>query len=163
MAHIVTLRHDMNKSLCKDDPYTSIFFASRRERRLRCAEPRDGSPEWRTGDVIQARLVAEADGIRIAAMLAANPKLQLGPALPAPLDRDLDQFAHAFAIDADKGIAFDQPAREIFAEETAGVVARDAKGGLCQIVRAEAEELSSLGDFLGHQGRARQLDHGADH
>ena len=42
------------------------------------------------------------------------------------------------------------------------VVARKAHGGLRQIVGAEAEELGLLGDLVGGQRRARNLDHGAD-
>ena len=51
----------------------------------------------------------------------------------------------------------------VFFRELRVVVAREAHGGLRQIVGAEAEELGFFGDLVGGEGGARDLDHGADH
>ena len=42
------------------------------------------------------------------------------------------------------------------------VVAAEAEGHLGQVVGAEREELGLLGDLVGRQGGAGDLDHGAD-
>src|SRR5262245_31787109 len=107
--------------------------------------------------------MAEADRVRIAAVLAANPELQFGPRASPALDRDLDELPHPCPIEADERIALDQAFGEIFAEETCRVIAADAECGLGEVVGAEAEELRALRDLSRHQGRARQLDHGPDH
>ena len=52
--------------------------------------------------------------------------------------------------------------RDVGGEELAGVVARQAERRLGQVVGAEGEELGVLGDLVGAQRGARQLDHGAD-
>jgi hypothetical protein len=54
---------------------------------LRRREPRDRHAEGRAGDVVEADLLAEGDGGRVAAMLAADAELEvrarLAPALAA--------------------------------------------------------------------------------
>src|SRR3954470_5243806 len=96
------------------------------ERGLRGGEARDRHAIGRAGYVIQSDLVAEGHRCRIAAMLAANPDLQLRPRLAAALDADPDQFAHAVTIDRDKGIDLQNAARDVGTEKTRGVVAADA-------------------------------------
>src|SRR3954467_7727044 len=62
--------------------------------RLCRGQPRDRHPERRAGHVIQSRLVAEANGIRIAAVLTANAEFQVRTNLSAPFHRDPHQFAN---------------------------------------------------------------------
>ena len=50
----------------------------------------------------------------------------------------------------------------IVRQERARVVAGHAEGGLREVVRAEAEELRRLRDFVGGERAARDLDHRAD-
>ena len=61
--------------------------------RLRGGETRDGHAERRARDIIEPGGMAEADGIGIAAVLAANAELQFGARLAPALDRDLDELA----------------------------------------------------------------------
>ena len=55
----------------------------------RAPQPRHRHPIGRGADVVQADLVEEMDRRRIAAVLAADADLQIGPRLPAELDADL--------------------------------------------------------------------------
>jgi hypothetical protein len=41
----------------------------------------------------------EVDGVGIAAVLAADADLEVGPGGPAPFDADLDQFADALDVE----------------------------------------------------------------
>src|SRR5277367_1547553 len=107
------------------------------ERGLCCGEPRDRHAIGRARDVIEADLVAERHRSRIAAMLAADADLEIGPRLAAARDADLDQFADAVAIDRDERIDLQNSLGDVGAEESGGVVATDAIGGLGQIVGAE--------------------------
>src|SRR5258706_1403402 len=95
-------------------------------------------------------------------MLAAYAELKLWPNLPPASDRDFDQLADAGLVETHEGIAFDQAARQIFAQEASRVVAAHPERGLRQIIRAEAEKLRRLGNFAGHQSGPRQFDHGSD-
>jgi len=98
--------------------------------------------------------VAELDGLRIAAMLAANANLQIGPRV-APLGRGhLHQQAHARLIEGGEGILFEDACLDIGRQEVVDVVAGNAERGLRQVVGAEAEELGFLGDLVGGKGRA---------
>src|SRR5690606_13416666 len=55
-------------------------------------EPGDGDAERRRTHVVQAGLVAELDAARVAAVLAANAKLDVRARLAAALDGDADQL-----------------------------------------------------------------------
>src|SRR5882757_9260654 len=121
------------------------------ERGLRGGETRDRHPIGRARDVVEADLVAERDGGGIAAMLAADAHLQIGPRLASARDADLDELADAVAIDRDEGIDLENALGDVGAEKTRGVVAADAVGGLRQVVGAEGEELRGLRHVAGHQ------------
>src|SRR5438034_11195155 len=64
---------------------TATFFQCR----LRRGKPGDRYAEGRTGNIIQSRLMTETDGIGIAAMFAANAKLEFCACLASPFRRDL--------------------------------------------------------------------------
>src|SRR5262249_60511166 len=77
---------------------------------LRRRQPRDRHAVGRAGDVIEPGLVAEEHRGGIAAMLAANAELELGPRLAAALAGDLDQFAHALGIERGKRVVLEDAA-----------------------------------------------------
>src|SRR5262249_57444054 len=52
-------------------------WSGARERRLAGRDAGDLDPVGRAGDVVQAHLVAEADGVRVAAVLAADAELDV--------------------------------------------------------------------------------------
>jgi hypothetical protein len=64
-----------------------------------------------------------ARNIYIAAMLAADAELDVRARLAPALGGDGDEFADAFLIERDEGIARDQSARDILAEERRRIVA----------------------------------------
>src|SRR5580658_419466 len=132
------------------------------QRGLRRGEPRDRHPERRARYVVELDLVAERDRRRIAAMLTANPELEVSPRFAATLGSDTDEFADAVAVDRHEGIGRQDALRGINTEETRGVVAADAEGRLRQIVGAERKEFRGLRNLAGLERRARQFDHGAD-
>jgi hypothetical protein len=94
-------------------------------------------------------------------MLAADAELEGRPGLAPALGGDAHQFAHPRHIQADERVLLEDAGALIGHEEAAGVVTADAVGRLRQVVGAEAEELGMLGDVVGAQGGARQLDHRA--
>ncbi len=106
--------------------------------------------------------MAEADGFRIAAVLAADADFQFRPCLAPSLDAQLHELSNARHIDGDEGVTLDKPLRQIIAQEASRVVARNAKRRLREIVGPEAEEFGALRDLIGQKCRAGQLDHGAD-
>src|SRR5258707_9321925 len=107
------------------------------ERGLGGGEACDGNAERRARDVIERNLVAERDGGGVAAVLAADPDLELRLRLPTALDADPHQFAHALAVAGDERMAPENPPRHVGAEKARSVVAADAEGGLGQVVGAE--------------------------
>src|SRR3954467_8846262 len=103
--------------------------------------------------------MAERDRRRIAAVLAADAQLQAIAHLTPAVGRDANEFADPFAVDRDEGVDRQNALGLVRAEEARRIVARDAEGGLRQIVGAEREELRGLRDLAGLETRARQLDH----
>jgi len=85
------------------DPLRRRIRALLRERRLGRGEPGDWHPVGRAGNVVEADLVAEADGGRIAAVLAADAELQVLARAAAALGADAHELAHPLAVDGDKG------------------------------------------------------------
>src|SRR5436190_15784721 len=121
------------------------------ERGLGGGEACDGNAERRARDVIERNLVAERDRSGVAAVLAADPDLELRLRLPTALDADPHQFAHALAVDGDERIARENPARHVGAEKARGVAAANAEGGRRQVGGAEGREFRGLGDVGGAQ------------
>src|ERR1700720_883308 len=126
------------------------------ERGLRRGQPRDRHAIGRARDIIQSDLVAERDRRGIAAVLAANADLETRAGLAPALNADLYQFADAVAIHRDERIDHQDSLGDVGAEESGGVIAADAVGGLRQVVGAERKELRRAGDIAGHQAGARQ-------
>ena len=70
-------------------------------------------------------------------MFAAYSHLQLGSRHPAFFGADSDQLAHSILIQHLERIVFKNPVLYVEGQEFAGVVPRDAIGGLRKIVGAE--------------------------
>src|ERR1700687_2112844 len=84
---------------------------------LRRGQPRDRHAVGRARDVVQSDLVAERDRSRIAAMLAADPDLDVRAGLAAAGDADLHQLADAVAIDRDEGVDLEDSLGDVGREE----------------------------------------------
>ena len=105
----------------------------------------------------------EVDRLRVAAVLAADAELEVGPGAPALLDGDLHQPADAVDVDGLERRDREDALVEVGGEERGlDVVPGEAPRGLGQVVGAEGEELGGLGDPVRGQRGARQLDHRAD-
>src|ERR1035437_2845398 len=131
--------------------------------RLRGGQAGDGDAERRAGHVVHAHAVAELHRARLAAVLAADADFQVRVGLAAAIDRHLHQLADTFLVEDGEGIVGEDLAILVVLLELRIVVAREAHGGLGQVVGAEAEELGFLGDVAGGERGARNFDHGADH
>src|SRR5262245_61580275 len=83
---------------CPGGPRASRLPALRRERRLGRGEAGDRYAVGRAGDVIEASGLAERDRGGIAAVLAADAKLDVAPLGAASLGREPDQIAHALDV-----------------------------------------------------------------
>src|SRR4051794_33360844 len=63
------------------------------QRRLRCREPSERDAIRRAADVVEPEPVAERDGLRLAAVLAADAHLDVGLRRPPAFDADPHQVA----------------------------------------------------------------------
>src|SRR5215471_19019528 len=133
-----------------------------RERRLGCREPGDRYSIRRSTDLIEADLVEEMNGRRIAAMFTAHAKLEIGTGLPAPLDTGSNQGAYAFGVDGREGILLENLFLLINPKELADIVPGKPERQLREVVGAKREELSLGGDLIGSLRAAWNLDHRAD-
>src|SRR5438132_6615362 len=120
--------------------------AGLRERGLRGCQTGERDAVRRAGHVIQAEPVTERDTLRLAAVLAANPELELRLRAPPTLDSDPHQVAHAAHVECLERILLEDPVFEIERQELPfRVVAREAERRLSQVVRPEGEEVGLLG------------------
>ena len=93
-------------------------------------------------------------------MLAADAELEVGLRRPATLDRDPHQVADPVDVERLERVLLQHAVLEVVREELAlCVVAREAERRLREVVRPEGEEIGVLGDLVGADARARQLDH----
>src|SRR5713101_1973310 len=98
----------------------------------------------------------------IAAMLAANPNLEILFRLAPALDSDSHQIANAIGVEFLERILLVDPARQVIVEEPGRVVARQPVGHLRQVVGAERKEVRHRGNRSGLDARARHFDHRAN-
>ena len=80
----------------------------------------------------------------------------------AHFHRELHQLAHARLVNRSERIRLHDFQFGVGGQERAGIVAAHAEAGLRQIVRAEAEELGGLGNFVCRERAARDFDHRAE-
>src|SRR5207253_4744529 len=98
-------------------------------------ESRYRDAEWAARDVVEPQLVTQVDGVRVTAVLAADPDLHSLAGLATLFDRDPHQPAHAFLVDRLERVARQDLLLQVADDESAlGVVAREAEGGLRQVV-----------------------------
>src|SRR5581483_9299972 len=130
------------------------------QRRLRRREPCERDAVRRAADVVEPEPVAELDRAWLAAVLAADPDLELRLRSAPALDADAHQVADAFLVERLERVRLEHAVLEIEGQELAlGVVARHPERRLREVVRAEREEVGHLRDLVRAQRRARQLDH----
>ena len=127
---------------------------------LRRSESCDRNAERRAGNIVQTNLVAELNGRRIAAVLAADTDVERRIDRLAELDGHFHQLADANLVELCERIVLKDLNVIICGEELAGVVTGEAESHLGEVVCAEAEEVGFLGDIVSCESRSRNLDHG---
>ena len=130
-----------------------LILDSRLSRRKSC----DRNTERRAGNISQTNLVAELNGRRIAAVLAADTNVHIGSGLLAELDSHFHQLADACLVELCKRIVLEDLSVIVSVQELARVITREAVSHLSQVVCTKAEELSFLSDVIGCESRARNF------
>ena len=97
------------------------------DRGLRSGKSCDGDAERAAGDVRQANLVAEFDRGRVAALLAADAKLDVRAGLTAQFRCHLDKAANAGLVQLGERIGLIDLTVIVGGKELTGVVAGEAK------------------------------------
>src|SRR5690606_6721765 len=87
----------------------------------------DRNAARRAGDIVQPDLVAEEDRLRIAAVLAADPDLEILASAAAPFDALLHQLADARLIDRLERIGSDDVVLGVVTDERLVIVTADAE------------------------------------
>src|SRR5436305_14938620 len=87
------------------------------ERGLSGREPREGHAVGRARHVVEAEPVAEMNRRGIAAVLAADPELEVLPGRAATLDRDSHQVADARLVERLERIALEHAVLEVVRQE----------------------------------------------
>ena len=90
------------------------------------------------------------------------PILRSGLVCAAELDSHFDELADAGLVESGKRVGLEDLLLIVGVQELAGVVTGEAEGHLGEVVCAEGEELGFLGDLVGCDAGARNLDHRAD-
>ena len=81
------------------------------------------------------------------------PSFSSGFALRPSFAATPHEHADAFRVERRERVLLDEAGLLVGADEARGVVARDAEGGLRQVVGAEGEEVGALGDLLRRAAR----------
>mmetsp|Transcript_27480 Transcript_27480/g.51496 ORF Transcript_27480/g.51496 Transcript_27480/m.51496 type:complete len:341 (+) Transcript_27480:74-1096(+) len=122
----------------------------------------NGDAEGRAADIVQACLLAELDGSRVAAVLATNAHLHAGPCAAATLHRNLNELPDAFLVQAHERVLLHDALGLVLWQECPCIVPAQAISGLREVIGAETEELSLLRQAASLQSCSGQLHHGAD-
>src|SRR5439155_1394434 len=131
--------------------------------RLRSRQPGERHTIGRAADVVEPQAVAERDRVRLAAVLAADAELDAFLAASDPLDGAPLQVADPAPVERLERVPLEHAVLEVAGQELAlSVVAREAERRLREVVRAEGEEVRVLGDLVGADAGARELDHRPD-
>src|SRR5437868_15004387 len=90
--------------------------------------------------------------VGVAAVLTADAELDAGPGLAAFLSGDADQPSHTVPVEGlERGHAEDTELQVAGEERRLDIVAREAPGGLGEVVCPEGEELGGLSNLPGGQ------------
>src|SRR5438132_2703875 len=139
-------------SRCTKMVFRTLPFA--RNRGLRRSQTRDRHAERRRADVVEPDFLEKPDRVRIAAVLAADPELEI-LACRAPLrHRDLDELADAGRFDRRERVVLHDLELGVVRKKRSRVVSRHAEPGLREVIGAEAEELGRLRDLVGRERAA---------
>ncbi len=104
--------------------------------------------------------MAERNRARLAAVLAADPELELRLRTATALDSDAHQVADAVLVEHLERVVLEHARLQVVREELAlGIVAGETERRLREVVRAEREEVGQLRDLVRADARARELDH----
>ena len=114
----------------------------------------DRHTEGAAGNIVQAYIVAELNGGRIAAVLAADAEMDVRTGLAAQLSSHLNQLAYAVLIQMCEGIGLIDLLLIVIIQELACIITAEAEGHLGQVVGAEAEEFGFLSDLVCSQSCA---------
>ena len=107
-----------------------------------------GNAEGRTAHIVQAKFVAELNAIGVASMLPTDTELNVAATFSAFLHGNFHELADSGLVHASEGILAKDVQFGVIRKEAARVVTAHAEGSLSEIVRAETEELGSLGDCV---------------
>mmetsp|Transcript_50549 Transcript_50549/g.99452 ORF Transcript_50549/g.99452 Transcript_50549/m.99452 type:complete len:701 (-) Transcript_50549:954-3056(-) len=138
---------------------------------LSCSETSHGNSERTARDVVETQPVKELYSPGLASVLSADSALDPGAALVAPLHCDLDKLPDTCLVDGLEGVEiedlFHLPVCElntlsVDGKERVGVVSGHSESALCEIVGAEREVLSTLGQLLCLEGASGHFNHCAD-
>jgi len=90
-------------------------------------------------------VVTEANRLGLAAMLAADADLQVGPRFASPMHRDFHQAPDAFHVKDLKRVVADDAVVEVVGEKLVlGVLAAERKSGLGQVVGPNEKNSATL-------------------
>ena len=105
--------------------------------------------------------MTELDRSRVASVFAADAAVEFRADALAEPDRHFHELADTQLVELRERVVLEDLLVVVGRQELARVVARETVRHLSEVVRAEAEELRLLGDRVGREGRARDLDHRA--
>src|SRR5438270_6435315 len=132
-------------------------------RRLSGRHAGDRHPVRRAAHVVEPRELEERNRLGVAAVLAADPELEVRLGLASGPRREAHEPAHPRPVERLEWAAVQDALVPVAAEEAAlGVVAGGAERRLRQIVGPERKEVGDARDAIGHVARPRELDHGPD-
>lgn len=122
--------------------------------RLRRRQSCDGHARAGAGDVVEADVVAEADGAGVAAVFAADADFQFRVGRATFAYRHLHQLSHALDVEYFERVIFEDAGLGVGGQELVlGIFAAEREGGLGEVIGAEGEELGGLGHASGaHAG-----------
>src|SRR5258708_39960679 len=118
------------------------------ELRLSGSQPGHGYPVGRAGNVVQTTGAEEADGVGVAAVLAADTDLELGVRSSSLVRSQPDELADTLLVDRLEGILGKDLLVDVLGKEGAGVVPRVAERHLREVVCAEREEFRGFAQLL---------------
>src|SRR3546814_20594269 len=110
---------DWSSDVCSSDLCLCEFYLFLRlQRRLCRGEACDGHAIGRRGNIIEARLLTECNGSRVASMIAAHAKFDPWTSRYPAFGSEFDPFTHAFAVQAHEGITGENALVHTLRQET---------------------------------------------